>query len=236
MKNPYLKSMGFKNKELLRKWLTAKDIVSPNWKLVKQRNERLKTIFSKINKTLPVQYMGDIEHDVQSAYESIRTNGLLLKMNNNGRSIEDVYYTRMQGYICEKVFVPFICDRLVLNELKRNGKDDISNYTSFKRQGDADLINEDKKILVEVQCGTHMGKCHIKKHKVDAALKQTNYSTYVFSVRLMYGTWSLINLNKLSESGAVFYKNELWENCLCWDIPNEMYAPYYGLSYFLNLT
>ena len=41
--------MGFKNKELLRKWLTAKDIVSPNWKLVKQRNERLKTIFSKIN-------------------------------------------------------------------------------------------------------------------------------------------------------------------------------------------
>jgi hypothetical protein len=227
--------MGFKNQQLLRKWLTAKDIISPNWKLVEERNERLKTIFSTINKTLPVQYTGDIAQDVQSTYESIRSNGLLLKMNNNGRSIEDVYYTWMQGYICEKVFVPFICEQLMIDGLKRNGKDDISDITLFKRQGDADLINEDKKIMVEVQCGTHMGKCHIKKHKVDTALKQTTYTTYVFSVRLMYGTWCLINLNRLSESGVVFYKNELWENCLCWDIPDDLYSPYYGLSHFLNL-
>lgn len=234
MTNPYLKSLGFKNQQLLRKWLTAKDIVSPNWKLIEERNQRLKDIFCTINKTLPIQYTGDIEEDVQSTYESIRTNGLLLKMNNNGRSIEDVYYTWMQGYISEKVFVPFICHHLMLNELKRNGKDNITHVSAFKRQGDADLINEEKKILVEVQCGTHIGKCHIKKHKVDMALKQTNYTTYVFSVRLMYGTWCLINLNKLSDSGVQFYKNELWENCLCWDIPDDMYTPYYGLSYLLN--
>ena len=121
MKNEYLKSMGFKNQQLLRKWLTAKDIVSTNWELVEERNERLKTIFSKINETLPIQYTGDIAHDVESAYKSIRTNDLLLKMNNNGRSIEDVYYTWMQGYICEKVFVPFICDRLMLNQGKSLG-------------------------------------------------------------------------------------------------------------------
>jgi len=41
-------------------------------------------------------------------------------------------------------------------------------------------------------------------------------------------TLDVYSCNKL------FHKNELWENSLCWDIPDDMYSPYYGLSYFFN--
>lgn len=232
--NPYLKSLHFKNQQTLRKWLTAKDIVIPNWELLEVRNNRLIDIFQAINKTLPIQYTGDVKSDVLGAYDSIRKHNLLFKMNNNGRSMEDVYYTWMQGYICEKVFTPFMCDVLQLTSLRRNGKDDITDAESFKRLSDADLVDETKQIMVEVQCGTHLGNCHIKKQKVDKALQQNKYTTYLFSFRLMHGTWCKINLNELAKSDVVFRKNELWENSLCWDIPNNMYKPYYGFGYLME--
>ena len=232
--NPYIKSLGFTNQASVRKWMTARDILIPNWELIESRNQRLSEMFTRINNTLPIRYGGDIGKDIEDAYRSIRGNGLLLKMKNNGRAMEDVYYTWMQGYICEKVFIPFICDRLMLNSLTRNGKDDVANWDSFKRKADADLLDVSQKVFVDVQCGTHVGKTHIKKHKVDKALQHADHKSYVFSIRLMHGTWCSVDLNQLGTSGAVFYKNELWENCLCWDIPDSLYRPYYGLSHILE--
>ena len=226
-RNEYIRVLGFRSQDSVRRWLTGRDIYSPNWTLMEQRNTRLKEIFTAVNRTLPVQYSGNISEDIDYAYNSIRQNDLLLKMKNNGRAMEDVYYTWMQGYISEKVFIPFIQVCLNLDSLRRNGKDDLTDYESFQRKGDADLVDEGKKTFVEVQCGTHVGKTHIKKHKMLKALDHSQYTSWVFSIRLMYGTWCAVNLNDLSRSGAQFYKNELWENCLCWDIPESNYSPYY---------
>jgi len=234
--NHYAKSLGFKNQKTIKMWLTAKDIIYPNWELIEKRNERLVQIFQSINNTIQHRYLGNIKKDVEFAYQQIKDNGILPRMKNNGRAIEDVYYSWMQGYICEKVFVPSICYRLGLGGLKRNGKDDLSKIETFKRSSDADLVDDSGKIFVDVQCGTHEGPSHIKKSKVNQAAKMWESKSYVFSVRLNYGTYCMIELGELyanTNQGIVykvpFQKNELFEGSSCWEIPEHRYESFCGV-------
>jgi hypothetical protein len=228
MSKEYRKAMGFTRKDEFQKYLSAKDIKEPNWILIQKQNSRLDNIFTKINQQLSIPYQGNISQDIIDTFMQIKNNNILPRMRNNGRAMEDVYYSWMLGYMAEKVFTPFIIDKLILGKLERSGGDDLTSIDTFKRTGDADLIDKTADVRIDVQCGTGGGVSTIKKHKVDQAVK-VGGTTYAALFGLMTGTYAFIKLNDLNESKDVhFYANPSWENQLCWDVPENTFKNWYA--------
>jgi hypothetical protein len=132
MSKEFRKAMGFTRKGEFQKYLSAKDIKEPNWALIQKQNSRLDNIFNKINQKLEVPYQGNISQDIIDTFMQIKNNNILPRMRNNGRAMEDVYYNWMLGYLSEKIFTPFIIDKLILGKLERNGGDDLTSIDTFK--------------------------------------------------------------------------------------------------------
>jgi len=228
MSKEYRKAMGFTRKDVFQKYLSAKDIKEPNWILIQKQNSRLDNIFTKINQQLSIPYQGNISQDIIDTFMQIKNNNILPRMRNNGRAMEDVYYSWMLGFMAEKVFTPFIIDKLILGKLERNGGDDLTSIDTFKRTGEADLIDKTADVRIDVQCGTGEGVATIKKHKVDQAVK-VGGTTYAALFGLMTGTYAFIKLNDLNESKDIhFYANPSWENQLCWDVPEDKFKNWYA--------
>ena len=225
MTKEFRKTMGFTNKGKMKEWLTAKDIVVPNYPLLQKYNSRLSIIFNNINHQLSVPFGGNIDEIIQRSYTIMKDNHIIERLNNNGRACEEVYYKWMQGYLAERVFTPFIVDKLNLSDVERNGSDDLTNVKTFKRTGDADLIDRTKNIRIDVQCGTGDGDATIKKHKFDHASKHSD-TTYIFLAGLLTGTYALINLS--DTTNVKFVANQSWEDSLCWTVPATEFKPYYA--------
>jgi hypothetical protein len=225
MTKDFRKAMGFTNKGKMKEWLTAKDIVVPNYALLQKYNSRLSIIFNNINQQLSIPFGGNIDEIIQRSYIIMKDNHIIERLNNNGRACEEVYYKWMQGYLAERVFTPFLVDKLNLSDVQRNGSDDLTNPETFKRTGDADLIDKVANIRIDVQCGTGEGDPTIKKHKFDHAEKHDG-TTYIFMAGLLTGTYALINLN--DTTNIQFAPNQLWEGALCWTVPLDRFKPYYA--------
>jgi hypothetical protein len=121
--------------------------------------------------------------------------------------------------------MPFIVNQLNLSDVERNGSDDLTNPETFKRTGDADLIDKVANIRIDVQCGTGEGDATIKKHKFDHAAKNDGM-TYIFLAGLLTGTYALVNLSDTKD--IVFESNPSWEGALCWTVPETEFKPYYA--------
>lgn len=224
MTKEYRKAMGFTNKGKMKDFLSAKDIVVPNYPLLEEYNTRLLEIFMLVNEQLSVPFKDNIEKIIHDDYAIMKQHGILQKLNNHGRSLESVYYTWRMGSLAEIVFAPFIADKLKLNNLEKNGSDDLSNPETFKRTGDADLIDKVARVRIDVQCGTGEGESTIKKHKFDHAAK-TYDTTYIFLAGLLTGDYALVNLKDLTN--IRFEVNQRWEGTLCWTVPEKEFKPYY---------
>lgn len=219
MKKDYRSKLGFRNQAALKEYLTAKDIVVINWDLIHQYNGRLINIFNKINSTLHVPYEGNIGELVINAYNTIRDNDILAKMRNHGRAIESVYFVWMQGYIAANVFQPMI-ESILEVKLEQNGKDDLTNPKEFLRRADPDLVDHDKKVYVEFQAGFKGGKTDIKKSKVNP--KDPNYTYYIVCLDCFNGDYCIINARELLNlPDDQWYPNPLWENALCYTVPEK---------------
>lgn len=224
MSKEFRKRLGFTSKDKMKKWLGAKDLVIPNWELLQKYNSRLNTIFNGINQQLSVPFNGSIDDIMNRDFVTMKQHGIIEKLNNHGRSCEAVYYTWRMGTLAEIVFRNFIADKLNLKNLEKNGSDDLTNPQTFKRTGDADLIDKIANVRVDVQCGTGEGDATIKKHKFDHASKNGG-NTYIFLAGLLTGEYALINLNDLTD--VKFEENQSWEGQLCWTVPQNKFKPYY---------
>jgi hypothetical protein len=225
MGKEFRKKLGYTSKSKYQVFLSSKDIVMPNYTLLEAMNERIISIFSLVNEHLAIPAPINVRDTVINAYTTMRDNNIIEKLNNHGRACEDVYYSWLIGYMAEQVFTPFIKEKLQLTDVKHNGGDDLSNIETFKRTGDADLIDEAKDIRIDVQCGSKDTNFTIKKHKVDHALKNTGTS-YAFLVSLVSGKYAFVNLNKLE--AADFKPNDRWEGQLCWEAPDDIFADWHG--------
>jgi hypothetical protein len=225
MSKEFRKEIGFTNKGKMKEWLGAKDIVVPNFPLLQRYNSRLSEIFNKINTQLSVPFTGNIDEIIIKDFITMKDHNILEKLNNHGRSLESVYYAWRMGSLAEIVFTPFIADKLNLKTVEKNGSDDLTNPETFKRTGDADLIDKVANIRIDVQCGTGEGDPTIKKHKFDHAEKHDG-TTYIFMAGLLTGTYALINLN--DTTNIQFAPNQLWEGALCWTVPLDRFKPYYA--------
>ena len=225
MTKEFRKKMGFTSKGKMKGWLGSKDIVMPNYELLQKYNSRLNTIFHLINTQLSVPYTGSIDNIIINDYMTMKNNGIIEKLNNHGRACEAVYYTWRMGTLAETIFKNFIADKLNLQNLEKNGSDDLTNPETFKRTGDADLIDRVANIRIDVQCGTGEGDSTIKKHKFDHASKNDG-TTYIFLAGLLTGTYALVNLS--DTTNVVFTPNQSWEGALCWTVPETEFKPYHA--------
>jgi hypothetical protein len=225
MTKEFRKAMGYTNKGKMKEWLGAKDIVIPNYPLLQQYNSRLSTIFNAINNQLSVPFTGNIDSIIINDFMVMKDHNILERLNNHGRSLESVYYSWRMGSLAEVIFTAFIADKLNLKNIEKNGSDDLTNPETFKRTGDADLIDKVANIRIDVQCGTGEGDATIKKHKFDHASKNDGI-TYIFLAGLLTGTYALVNLSDTKD--IVFESNPSWEGALCWTVPETEFKPYYA--------
>ncbi len=225
MTKEFRKAMGYTNKGKMKEWLGAKDIVIPNYPLLQKYNSRLSTIFNAINNQLSVPFTGNIDDVIINDYMIMKEHNILERLNNHGRSLESVYYSWRMGSLAELIFTPFIADKLNLKNIEKNGSDDLTNPETFKRTGDADLIDKVANIRIDVQCGTGEGESTIKKHKFDHASKNDGM-TYIFLAGLLTGTYALVNLS--DTTNVQFVSNPSWEGALCWTVPETEFKPYYA--------
>lgn len=225
MTKDFRKRIGFTNKGKMKEWLGAKDIIIPNYELLQKYNSRLSSIFNNINQHLSVPFDGSIDNIIINDYMTMKNHGIIEKLNNHGRACESVYYSWRMGTLAEIVFKNFIADKLNLKNLEKNGSDDLTNPETFKRTGDADLIDRSANVRIDVQCGTGEGDATIKKHKFDHASKNSE-TTYIFLAGLLTGTYALVNLSDTTD--VKFVANPSWENTLCWTVPEKEFKPYYA--------
>jgi len=223
----YRKDFGFTNKGNFVKYLKAKDIVMPNWSLIERRDERVIEVFSRLQRRLIVQSGLDICKIVEYTRNTIKENDILYSLNNHGRAIEDVYYTWMQGYVAELVFTPLIEMLLSVTDITRNGGDDLTDPSAFKRKADADLRSDNGKYLIDVQAGFSDTKGYdIKYHKVKEAASKKDWQSFVFFADCVNGQYHLQNLNALEE--AEFVPNPSWEGQLCYAVDNTEFKTFLG--------
>ena len=225
MSKDYRMKMGWTNKSKFVQYLKASDIVRPNWEVIRLRNERLCNIFQLVNGSQKYPSNVNVSEVINTTTEIVKSNGILTKLNNHGRAIEDVYYTWLQGYLAEIIFQPLMVKELSLDDLQRNGGDDLSDPASFKRTGAADLVSHENKVLIDVQAGfSSSGGYDIKKHKVNEAVA-SDYDSYLFFANIVDGTYHIQNLKLLEE--AEFTPNPRWEGQLCYNVPTDDFKTFW---------
>lgn len=220
----YRKQMGFTNKSVFSTYLRAKDILEPNWTLIEKKNQRLIEIFEKIQSLLIICEPFSVSSFVRDTTEIVKENDILPRLNNHGRAVEDVYYNWLQGYLTEKMFLPLISETLQCPSIIRHGGDDLANIESFKRTGDADLVDHTTKTMIDVQAGFTGGTFDIKKHKVMKAHENKDYKSFVFFADLMNGTYATVPL--LSLVSETFTPNPRWEGQLCYTVDGNIFQSF----------
>jgi hypothetical protein len=220
----YRNRIGFSSKSKCFAFFKAKDIQNINWQLIKLYNNRLIQIGVCVQNQLIVPNDIDVEEFINQSFEIIKANQIIENyFTNHGRANELVYYSWMLGYVVETLFVPFIKEKLNLNEIVRTGGDDLKNPETFDRTGNSDLFDPTQNIAVDVQCGGGEGEITIKKSKVDYAIKN-EYNGFVFTIGLSTGLYGIVNLNSLEKEK--FVANPSWEGALCWTAPDDIFLPW----------
>ena len=200
----YRKNLGFSSKVDFKNFLSAKDIeASVDFAYIGQLNDRLCEIFAKINQ---IYYNPcDIDKFLQThlflTFEKLKNNGILNKLNNQGRRKEEVYFSWMRGFLSLEYFKNAICDmfEVEISQIKSIGDDKFDSLDSFKRTPKADL--EFKNYRIEVQSG-FQGINDIKQHKVLEAKRVFNdekIQTLVLHFDLFNGQVAFVDISSIED-------------------------------------
>lgn len=204
-KKNYRKELGFNNKTILQTYFKAKDIKQPNWQKIALCNNRLREIFKKLNNVVSddirIANIDDFCKKIDFAFSIMKENGIIEKLNNQGREPDDVYYNWMRGYLVCEYFMPSIAKILGIKEtsIRHIGKDDLTNVKTFARSATADLevfVSALKKIRLEIQAG-YTGVNDIKQSKILEAkhiYDSERTESYIVHFDLFNGLAAIINI------------------------------------------
>lgn len=202
----YRQKLGFNNKNAFSDFLSAKDIQADiDFNYIELLNNRIKDIFYKIN-TISYIKQENIElflqNNLNNVFNQLKQNGILNKLNNQGRRKEEVYFSWIRGYLMLEYFKPAIAQIFSVNidTIQSIGDDDFSNIDTFKRTPKADLqINHYR---IEVQSG-FKGINDIKQHKVLEAKRiylENKIETIVLHFNLFNGQVAFVNISNIAEN------------------------------------
>lgn len=233
-------SLGFKNQEKLTKYFKATDFVVVNWDKIQQCNIRLKEICEKINVAISpdiqLQNIDEITAKITEAFEIMRDNNIFLRLNNQGRNPDDVYYNWMRGYLICEMFIPAMAKifKVPTSNISHTGQDDLTNLKTFARSATADLeirTTTNKKIRLEMQAG-YTGTNDIKRSKITEAInrkKNDNIDTYVVHIDIFNGKVAIIDISNADESKIHYHKAyentdvlTINSNCFLWKLSDSL--------------
>ncbi|MBR5939976.1 MAG: hypothetical protein IKZ88_01860 [Neisseriaceae bacterium] len=202
----YRQKLGFNNKLSFSDFLSAKDIQADiDFNYIELLNTRIKDIFYKINNVSFIKQENIelfLQNNLNNVFNQLKQNGILNKLNNQGRRKEEVYFSWIRGYLMLEYFKPAIAKIFSVNidNIQSIGDDDFSNIDTFKRTPKADLqINHYR---IEVQSG-FKGINDIKQHKVLEAKRiylENKIETIVLHFDLFNGQVAFVNISNIAEN------------------------------------
>ncbi|MCQ2455644.1 MAG: restriction endonuclease [Clostridia bacterium] len=230
----YRNQLGFTNQGKLKKFFKFTDTQYINWEKIEGQNQRLKEIFSSINEaihqSIKWENMDTINQEIDIAYNIIRQNNIICRLNNYGRYPEDVYYNWMRGYAVCKFFAPAISllFGVAQEDIQTVGHDSLTNIETFSQSPVADLeINvNDNRIRLEIQSGYTGEKNDIKAHKVKEAkriFEQEGVYTYVVHFDLFNGIVAIVNITDIDDNNTHWETRNEMEGQKVFAIPTEAF-------------
>jgi hypothetical protein len=236
----YRELLGFSNQNNVKAFFGAKDIIPAfDYNYVETLNIRICDIIKRINDIVHDSIKVDdillfLENRLTNVFKTLKNNDILLKLNNQGRRPEEVYFSWMRGFVVSAYFLKSIGTVFGVNKDKITtiGDDDFLNIETFKRTPKADLEIElfnNKKIRIEVQSG-FQGINDIKQHKVLESRKVKDISgilSIVIHFDLFNGQVAFVRIDDIEDDNINWITRQQMEgqtvfnidqNYFCWKI------------------
>lgn len=225
--------LGYPNAEVLKKHFKAKDIIEVNWSKIELYNYRIKNIFQELNnvvhESIRHENLTEFNFKIDNAYNILKENGIIPKLNNNGRNPEDVYYNWMRGYaVCEffSKALSIVFD-IPQNSIKNVGNDKLTDIDTFSKSPTADLEIEleDKITRLEIQSG-FTGINDIKQHKVNEAKRvfaSDGVCSYIVHFDLFNGNVAIVDISSIDDNDIYWEHRQQFEDQIVFSIPPESF-------------
>lgn len=210
----YQVSLGFTNKEKLKEYFDAKEVVRKiDFKYLEKLNDRLAEIITTINnivvKDIKVKNCEQfIQENIYDVYEYMKEKDLLYKFKNNKqRQLERSYFDWMRGRIVANYFKTAMAKifRVKEKDIKVIGMDNLENPEAFSKAPTADFEIDNIDGIdyrIEFQCG-FQGYNDIKEHKVIEAkkvYKEQKKKTLIVHMDLFRGCVAFVDISNIKES------------------------------------
>jgi len=232
----YRQQLGYSNQNDLKNFLSAKDIKSEiNYFYLDELNKRLKNIITSLNKivykTIKVLDIdGFLFKHIDTAFDILKNNNILPKLNNQGRRPEQVYFSWMRGAVTSHFFTKALSEifSVPINKICIIGDDRIDDIENFKRQPTADLeiTLDDKIVQIEMQSG-YQGINDIKEHKVRQAKRQYEEKG-VYSVAIHFdlfnGQVAFVNISKIQDNDINWITRQQMEGQTVFNIEQRYFV------------
>lgn len=230
----YRNQLGFKNQESAKEFLGAKDIVpAVNYDYITDLNQRLIEIVHKLNLVVaseikPCNIDEFCQETIFNAFDIMKENKIIPKLNNQGRRPEQVYFSWLRGFVIAHYFlraVGYIFDTDIKN-IKMIGDDDLKDIENFKRTPKADLeiIIDNVVTRIEIQSG-FQNINDIKQHKVIEAKKiklENDISSILMHFDLFNGQVAFVKLDDIQDDSIHWVTRQQMEGQTVFNI-NQNY-------------
>lgn len=230
----YRAKMGFANQKVAKEFLGAKDVTpTVNYDYINDLNKRLVEIIRKLNSVVASDIKpNDIEQFCQenifNAFEIMKGNNIIPKLNNQGRRPEQVCFSWLRGFVVANYFLKAVSHifEVNLNTIKLIGDDDLTNIENFKRtpKADLELTVNNEIIRIEIQSG-FQNINDIKQHKVLEAKRIKNerdISSILMHFDLYNGQAAFVKLDEIEDDSVHWVTRQQMEGQTVFNI-NQNY-------------
>lgn len=233
----YREKLGFTNQSGIKAFFGAKDIVSTvDYSYIESLNQRLMQIIQKINLLVADEIKVDninlfCAENITTVFQKLKQNNIIVKLNNQGRRPEEVYFSWMRGFVISSYFLKALSQifDVDMKNIALIGDDDFSNIETFKRTPKADLqinLNNGEKIRIEVQSG-FQGTNDIKQHKVIEAKRikrEENIASLVIHFDLFNGQVAFVKIDEIDDDSVNWITRQQMEGQTVFNIDQNYFA------------
>lgn len=232
----YRKRIGQSNQSDAKDYLSAKDIKADiDYGYVDSLVQRLVEIYKKFNEVIHESVRHESfdafsTHAIVTPCEQIKTQNIIVQLNNQGRRPEQVLFNWLRGYAATEFLKPAIAQIFGIDNdaIRPIGDDDFSSPASFRRTPRADLSLDIGKALLrlEVQAG-FQGINDVKQHKwIEAkrALAESGQKTLCVHCDFFNGQLAIIPLSDIPEDDVHWITRQQMEGQTVFNIDQNQFS------------
>lgn len=220
----------------MRKFFLAKDLrVEIDYGLLVRYNERVAEQLQRINYAIhPSVRHPDIDSQIEkyiyAPFLFLKEHDLIGQFTNNGRPVENVYFSWLRGYAICGFLRPSICALLGIDDhqIFNSGGDSLTSPADFNRNAAADLtaiLKNGARWKIEVQAG-FTAEHDLKRHKVTEAVRnyrESGVPSALIHLDVFAGRLALIALHRINESQINWMKKGQFEGQPVIPLPSHVF-------------